>query len=88
MEWVKCSDQMPPKDKKFIFNYCYGIGLGQWGKCYKTRNGNSERTYDAYIFILHPSEIIDGNPPFFFTEEYMIEMEVKWMPLPHPPKED
>jgi Protein of unknown function (DUF551) len=85
-KWISVKDQMPPKDKKFIFSYHYGEGLGQWGQCYTTINGNSERTHESYILVLHPSEISDGNDPFKWDEEYMIYMEVKWMQLPKPPE--
>ena len=81
-KWVDCKDEMPPKDKKFIFSYHCGEGLGQHGQCYTIINGNSERTHHAYILILWPSEILDGNDPMQFDDEKMIEMEIKWMPLP------
>lgn len=86
--WIKCSEQMPPKDAKFLFHYHYGIGLGNWGNHYKIINGNSERVFDGYCLILWPSEINQGQSPFQWTEKDMLEMEVSWMPLPEPPDED
>lgn len=85
--WVSCKDELPPKKGKFLFSYHCGIGLGCWDQCYTIINGNSERTHKAYILILWPSEILDGNDPFCFDEEKMKEMEMFWMPLPEPPKE-
>ncbi len=81
-EWIKASDMMPPKDCKFLFSYYYGIGLGEWGQAYTIINGNSERTHESYILILHPSEINDGELPFVWKEDKIIEMQVKWMNLP------
>lgn len=81
-KWIKCIDLPAPKDGKFLFSYHYGIGLGEWGQCYTVINGNSERTHDAYILILWPSEILDGLDPIEFSEEKMIEMNVKWMDMP------
>ena len=86
MEWVKCAKKMPPKDQKFLFHYFYGTGIGEWGQCYSIINGNSERTHEAYILVLWPSEINDGNSPFIWDENYMNEMEVFWMLLPDPPE--
>ena len=86
-EWIKCSDRLPPKLGKFIYNYYYGIGLGEWGQCYTIINGNSERTHEAYILILWPHEILDGLFPYEWNDERMIEMEVNWMPLPDAPNE-
>jgi hypothetical protein len=81
-EWISVKDKPAPKEGKFLFKYYYGIGLGEWAQCYTIFNGNSERTHQAYILILWPSEILDGKDPFEWNEEYMIEMEVSWMPLP------
>jgi len=85
MYWISCKDNLPPKDKKFLFSYHYGIGIGQWGQCYTVINGNSERTHEAFILILHPLEILDGSEPFQWNESYMKEMNVSWMPLPKEP---
>lgn len=82
MEWIDCKSEFPPKKGKFLFKYHYGIGLGEWGQCYTIFNGNSERTHEAYILILWPTEILDGREPFQWKEDYMIDMEVFWMPLP------
>lgn len=82
MKWTKCSDQMPPKDEKFLFSYHYGIGLGQWGLHYKIIHGDSERFPEGYVLILHPVEINGGDSPFQWDEEYMIKMKVEWMLLP------
>lgn len=87
MNWIKCKNALPPKDCKFLFAYYFGIGLGVWAQCYKTVNGNSERTHEAYILILHPSDILNGDDPFCWDEKYMIEMDVSWMPLPKPPED-
>lgn len=87
MEWIKCSDKMPPKLDKFLFHYWCGIGIGSWGKCYTIINGNSERTHESYILILWPCDILGGEDPYCWDENYMIEMEVQWMPLPKPPEE-
>jgi|GEM_PF-7028501 hypothetical protein len=81
MNWIKCEEKEAPKNEKFLFKYHYGIGLGEYGQCYTTFNGNSERTHEAYILILHPSEWEEKNP-FEWSHERMIEMEVSWMPLP------
>ena len=83
--WISVKDKPAPREGKFLFSYYYGIGLGKWGQCYTTRNSNSERTHEAYILVLWPSQILDGQSPFQWTEEIMIEMEVYWMPLPNPP---
>jgi Protein of unknown function (DUF551) len=88
MQWIKCSDRLPPKDTKFLYSYHCGIGLGQWGECYTVIRGNSERTHHAYILILHPCEILDGNDPWSCDEKTMIEMEMSWMPLPEVPNVD
>ena len=82
MDWISVEDEAAPKKGKFLFSYHYGIGLGQWGQCFTTINGNSERTHEAYILILWPSEILEGEKPFEWDEEFMKEMEVSWMPLP------
>lgn len=87
MEWIKCSDQPAPKVGKFLYSYHCGIGLGEWGQCYTINNGNSERSHKEYILILWPSEILDGNDPYTWNEEKMVEMDVSWMPLPESPKE-
>lgn len=84
MEWFECKHTPAPKKGKFLFSYHFGIGIGEWGQCYTTINGNSERTHHAYILILWPSEILEGDVPFEWDEEYMIEMEVSWGPLPQP----
>ena len=44
MKWIKCSDQPAPKDRKFLFSYYYGVGIGRHGQCFTTIIGNSERT--------------------------------------------
>jgi hypothetical protein len=86
MEWIKCSDQLAPKDKKFLFSYHCGIGLGCWGQAYTTINGNSERTYHSYFLVLTPMDISENDgEPFIWGEKKMIEMEVSWMPLPDKP---
>ena len=87
-KWISVKQEMPPKDKKFLFSYHCGEGLGEWGQCYTVFNGNSERTHEAYILILWPSAILDGNEPFCWSEEKLIEMDVKWMLLPKPPRND
>lgn len=87
-EWIKCSDNSAPKEGKFLFNYYYGTGLGEWGQCYTIINGNSERTHEAYILVLWPSEILDGSNPIIFSEEIMKDMKMSWMPLPQPPKDE
>jgi hypothetical protein len=76
--WFDCKETPAPKEGKFLFHYDHGIGLGQWGQCYTTINGNSERTHEAYILILHPSEILDGSEPYCWSHEKMIEMGVSW----------
>ena len=89
MEWIKCSVLNPPKDKKFIFSYFAGIGIGEWGQCFKIINGNSERSHFSYILILDPFLIVgDQESPFEWNEEYMKIMEVSWMHLPSPPLQD
>ena len=80
--WIDCKKCHPPKNAKFLYKYHYGIGLGQWGKCYTTVNGNSERTHESYILVLHPAELLDHGHPFEWNEEKMVEMEVLWRPLP------
>lgn len=87
-EWISSKDQHPPKHEKFLFSYEYGIGLGEWGLCYTEINGNSERTHEAYILILWPSEINDGNCPMTFHTYQIVEMDFLWMPLPLPPKHE
>jgi hypothetical protein len=77
-EWIDCKTQMPPKNRKFLFSYYYGIGLGEWGQCYTTINGNSERTHEAYILVLSPAALLNPEEPFTWDESYMIYMEVKW----------
>ncbi len=87
MKWISVKHLLPPKKTKFLFSYHYGIGLGEWGQCYTIINGNSERTHEAYILILWPSEILNGENPLQFDEKKMIEMEISWMPLPEGPKD-
>ena len=82
MNWNSVKSIPAPKNEKFLFSYDYGIGLGQWGQCYTVINGNSERTHEAYILILHPSEILDGAEPFCWDHERMVSMDVYWLPLP------
>jgi hypothetical protein len=86
MTWFKCSEQLPPKEEKFLFHYYFGIGLGNWGQSYITINGNSERRDERYILVLWPSEVLDGLSNIFeWTEKTMVEMEVSWMHLPKYP---
>jgi hypothetical protein len=86
MEWIKCSDKPAPKDKKFLFSYHCGIGLGCWGQAYTTINGNSERTHHSYFLVLTPMDISENDgEPFIWGEKKMIEMEVSWMSLPLSP---
>ncbi len=87
-EWSKCSEKQPPKDVKFLYYYYGGIGLGQWSQCYTDIIGNSERTHEGYILILHPSEINDGQDPWQTEIEDMIACEMFWMPLPEGPKDE
>jgi len=85
-EWIRCSEEQPPKNRAFIFQYFGGIGVGHWGQCFTTIIGNSERTHEAYI-LYNTCESYDGNglKEYTWQEDYMIEMEVNWMPLPIPP---
>ena len=87
MEWISTKHKLPPKEGKFLFSYYYGIGLGEYGQCYTTINGNSERTHKCYILILWPSEIEEGREPYKWDEEKVKEMDLYWMPLPQSPKE-
>lgn len=86
MEWISVKNKAAAKNGKFLFNYHCGTGIGEWGQAYTITNGNSERSHAAYILVLDPISINDGNEPFQWTEEYMIHMDVLWMPLPPPPK--
>ena len=86
MKWIKCSEQMAPKDEKFLFCYHSGIGFGQFGQCYTTINGNSERTHTAYILCLSTQDILDGEDLFEWDKNKVIEMDVYWMPLPSIPE--
>lgn len=87
--WIKCSEKMPPKDKKFLFSYFAGIGIAKWGTTFKIINGNSERTEEKYILVLEPDFMVGNiDEPFEWNEKYMIEMDVSWMPLPSPPTEE
>lgn len=81
MKWIDCKIQLPPKDRKFLFSYHCGIGLGEYGQCYTISHGNSERTHKAYILILNPSDILAGEDPFTWNDEKMIEMDVKWISI-------
>lgn len=88
MKWISVKNQPAPKKGKFLFHYHCGIGLGSWGQAYTTIYGNSERTHEIYFLVLWPMDISENNgEPFQWNEEKMIEMEVKWMPLPEAPKE-
>ena len=87
MEWVSVKEKLPPKNEKFLFRYYYGIGLANWGKYYKIINGNSEYAGEKYILILWPSEIVAGEIPFEWDEEYIKYMEVEWMSLTELSKE-
>ncbi len=77
---------MPPKKGKFLFNYYYGTGLGNWDQAYEIINGNSERIDEQYILVLWPSEVNSGISCFQWDEKKMIEMDVSWATLPEPPQ--
>jgi hypothetical protein len=79
MEWISVKTCLPPKNGKFLFRYHYGVGLGNWGRCYKIINGNSEYDQEKYILILWPSEIVAGERPFEWDEEYLTKMDIEWM---------
>jgi hypothetical protein len=88
MTWIKCSERLPPKNRKFLFHYHYGIGLAQWEQSYEIINGNSERQDKKYLLILWPSEINDGSSEVFqWDNKTMVDMKVSWMPLPEPPND-
>ena len=88
MEWIKCSDNLPPKNIKFLFSYFYGVGIGCWGQCFTIINGNSERTHESYILILNPELMVgDQDQPIEWNEATMIDWDVYWMPLPKSPEE-
>jgi len=91
-EWISCKDSLAPKKGKFLFHYCYGIGLGNWDRIYHFQNGGHSFLSDEckYILVLWPSELKEGceNFPMQWNENKMIEMEVSWMPLPKPPVKD
>ncbi len=88
-DWISVKDEEAPKQEKFLFSYHYGVGLGSWGQAYTTINGNSERTHEVYFLVLCPMDISENDgEPMQWTEEKMVEMDVKWMPLPHAPKEE
>lgn len=78
-DWKYCKDELPPKNKIFVFNFYENIGLGRWGQCYTVFKGNSERTHEAYILIIDPQQILDGEDPYEWQDERMIEKELKWM---------
>lgn len=80
--WINAQDTLPTKRRKFLFSYHSGTGLGQWGQCYTIINGNSERTHEAYILILDPQSILDGEEPFQWNDKKILEMEVSWMEIP------
>jgi hypothetical protein len=83
-KWVECVKKFPPKNKKFLFSYDYGIGIGAWGQCFSVINGNSERTHEAYILVLNPHLMVGNQEePFKWDENKMLDMEVKWMDLPN-----
>lgn len=86
-KWINCEEKMPPKNKKFLFSYYFGIGLGCWGQCFTTINGNSERTHEAYVMVLDPHLMVGNQEePFEWSEQYIKEMDVFWMDLPNEPK--
>lgn len=81
-EWIHVTKELPPKDRKFLYLYAFGIAFGQWGQMYAIKNGNSERIQEGYIIILHPVEINDGNSPLQWDENYMKDMGGFWTELP------
>lgn len=86
MEWISCKNQSAPKNGKFLFHYHQGIGLGEWSSTYEHSNGDSWLTnVQKYLLIIWPSDILHGDSPFEWDEGFMIDMDVKWMPLPNPP---
>ena len=87
-EWIKCTDEMPPKDRKFLFYYHCGMGLGAYGQGYTNILGNSERTHKIYFLVLWPMDISENDgEPFQWNEEKLIEMKVLWRGLPDPPED-
>jgi len=86
MRWVKCRHREAPKDRKFLFYYHCGMGLGAWSQGYTTSNGNSERTHHCYFLVLYPCDESENDTPFQWSETYMVEMDVSWRELPSPPK--
>ena len=82
MKWAKCRDALPPRDRKFLFSYSGGVGLGNWGRTYKTVHGHSMPDVYKYCLVLWPSEIVAGESPFQWSEETMVEMDVEWQYMP------
>jgi hypothetical protein len=88
-QWINVKDQCAPKKGKFFFHYFGGMGLAEWGTRYEDRNNNSEYAGECYHLVLSPSQV-NGNSRIDevmeFDDNKMIEMEMKWMLLPEPPK--
>jgi len=91
MEWISVDDCPAPKEGKFLFHYHCGIGLGNWSRVYHFQKGGHSYLSDEckYCLILWASEHAPGTEKdaMEWDENQMIEMEVKWMPLPDAPKE-
>lgn len=91
-EWIKATDQMPPKESKFLFHYYFGIGIGDWSRIYHFQDGGHSYLSDEYRYclVLWASEHKKGmeEKAMQWDEEKLIEMKISWMPLPKPPEED
>lgn len=69
MKFVKCK------------GYDYGIGLGEYYKCYKFFHGHSTYDKEKYVLCLWPSECREIGFMEFDIEQ-MIDLEMSWQYLP------
>lgn len=89
-KWISVKDNAAPKEGKFLFHYRCGLGLGEYGSRFEDINNNSEYAGDCYHLVLSPQEVNPNSrycDVMEWDDDKMIEMNVFWIPLPHPPQE-
>lgn len=82
MKWTESSQELPPKDKTFLFRYDMGYGIGAWDREYIIVNGNSELLNECYVLINVTENYMGYIDPYFWNDEKMIKMNIKWTLFP------